>query len=147
MWFATIIKILTLLWLVVLFFYLCWKASCLCYFTVTHPRHAAQNTSRLVGRIIQYLRQLQFRRNWTTYLALIVVVYVVVIRTIALITFRSQNYGTRVITEIYYVPEESSVSGFYGPGAYSAWLVTAITASINHLRPQALLLPVYRPPK
>jgi len=100
-----------------------------------------------VGRIIQYLRQLQFRRNWTTYLALIVVVYVVVIRTIALITFRSQNYGTRVITEIYYVPEESSVSGFYGPGAYSAWLVTAITAGINHLRPQASLLPVCRPPK
>ncbi len=147
MGFATTIQIIILLFSVVMFFYLCGIASYLCYFAVTHPRHAAQNTSRLVGRIIQYLRQLQFRRNWTTYLALIVAVYVVQVRTIALIAFRSQIYDTRARTEIYYVPEESSVSGFYGPGAYSAWLVTAITAGINHLRPQASLLPVCRPPK
>ncbi len=155
MWFATTIKILILLFWVVMFFYLCWKASCLCYFAVTHPRHAAQKiftaTSRLVGRIIQYLRQLQFRprnsRNWTAYLALIVVLYVGQVRLIAYIAFWSQIYGTRATTEIYYVAEESSVSGFYGPGAYSAWLVTAITAGINHLRPQASLLPVCRPPK
>lgn len=155
MWFATTITILILLYWVFVFFYLCWKASCLCYFAVTHPRHAAQKiftaTSRLVGRTIQYVRQLQFRprnsRNWIVYLALIVVLYVGQVRLIALTTFWSQIHDTRARTEIYYVPEESSVSGFYGPGAYSAWLVTVITAGINHLRPQASLLPVCRPPK
>lgn len=151
MWFGITIAILSLLYFVPLFFYLCWKASCLCYFAVTHPRHAAQKiftaTPRLVGRIIQYLRQLEFHRNWTAYLALIVVVYVQQIRTITAIAFWSQIDDTRAWTEVYYVPEGSSVSGFYGPGAYSAWLVTAITAGINHLRPQASLLPVSRPPK